>query len=54
MVAGAAGRGARAIVTAECAMSHHMLIFVGVAFVAGFLWGQQQAAAGNTGFSAII
>jgi len=35
-------------------MHHHTLIFVGIAFVAGFLWGQQQAAAGNTGFAAII
>ncbi len=35
-------------------MHHHTLIFVGVAFVAGILWGQQQAAAGNTGIAAII
>ena len=33
---------------------HHLLIIGAVAFVAGFLWGQQQAASGNTGISAII
>lgn len=35
-------------------MNHKLLLFVGAAFVAGFLWGQQQAAAGNTGLSSII
>lgn len=35
-------------------MHKHTLIFVGVAFVAGFLWGQSQAASGQTGLAAII
>jgi hypothetical protein len=35
-------------------MNKHTLIFVAAAFVAGFFWGQTQAAAGNTGLSAII
>lgn len=28
--------------------------FLAVAFVAGFYWGQTQAANGNTGFSALV
>jgi hypothetical protein len=35
-------------------MNKHALIIAGVAFVAGFLWGQSQAASGNTGLTAII
>jgi hypothetical protein len=35
-------------------MGKHVWIIAGVAFVAGFFWGQSQAANGNTGFSAII
>lgn len=35
-------------------MNKHMLIIAAVAFVGGFLWGQQQAQSGNLGISAII
>lgn len=35
-------------------MNKHMLLIAAAAFIGGFLWGQQQAAAGNTGISAII
>lgn len=35
-------------------MSKHAWIIAGVAFVAGFLWGQQQAANGNTGLSSLV
>lgn len=33
---------------------HSVWIIAGIAFVAGFYWGQQQAAAGNTGLSNIL
>jgi len=35
-------------------MGKHVWIVAAVAFVAGFYWGQQQSAAGNTGLSSII
>lgn len=35
-------------------MKSKVWIIAGVAFVAGFLWGQQQAAAGSTGLSSLF
>jgi hypothetical protein len=33
---------------------HSLWIIAGVAFVAGFYWGQTQYAAGNVGLSSLV